>query len=85
MGACYVVEGSRLGSIAIGRSAATYGIDVPALRAFRVDADEVRHRWRQFTAELDALPPRAESELIEGAVWTFASLGRAYEAWAPAA
>lgn len=84
MGACYVIEGSRLGGAVLARDLVARGIEVGRLRAFQSGA-HVGERWRTFVGELQACPDAWSEAIVEGAVRTFDALRVQYVALVAAA
>lgn len=81
LGACYVVEGSRLGGLTIARALAIGGeVDPSRLSSFASKAPEVSRRWRDFLGELAMLSPSGIDAAVDGAVDTFQDLVRRYQA-----
>lgn len=79
VGAAYVIEGSRLGSVAIAKQLQRAGVDTSAFRTFASSGDLLKARWREFRARLAECPPSTWSPAADGAEGCFRALLTAYE------
>ena len=79
LGAVYVIEGSRLGSMVVAKRLRNNGVPTEGLRSLGGDPQAVRARWRSFAERLDTLPADTWQDAASAAYDSFTELLESYQ------
>lgn len=83
LGHVYVIEGSRLGAMAIAKQLQRIGIDTAGLRSVGGNPQSVKARWSRFCCRLEVLPRETWPEAASAAFETFHALLLSYTSLTP--